>query len=73
MRFNIIEMIRNEDNLIVDSYNPVKITKDKEPSKPEIPPPKRTGDSGIEIVIMWRRCIVCDYWRTSIVIIAVDY
>jgi hypothetical protein len=73
MRFNIIEMIRNEDNLIVDSYNPVKITKDKEPSKPEIPPPKRTGDPGIEIVIIWRRCVVCDYWRTSIVIIAVDY
>jgi hypothetical protein len=48
-----------------------EVCKDKESREPEVPPPERIRDPGVQIGIIRRRCIVRDYRRTLVIVIVV--
>ncbi len=50
---------------------PVKVSQNKEPWEPEVPPPERIRNPRVQICVVRRRCIICDNRRPLIIIIIV--
>ena len=55
---DIVEVVCNEDETVVKVHLPVEVPQDEETGKPELRPPERVGNPGVEIVIIGRRTIV---------------
>ena len=67
----IIKMVRDEPGPVVKVERSMEIVQNEESRKPEVGPPERIWDPRIEIIVIRRRGIICNYGRALIIIVVV--
>lgn len=58
----VVEVIRDEEGAILHMDGFVEVMEDEESRKPEVAPPERVGNPGVEVVVI-RRWSVIGYDR----------
>ncbi len=62
----VVEMIRDDYHSSVNSNYLMEIVQDKEPGKPQIRPPEGAWNPGVEVIVIRRRAVICDYRRAFV-------